>query len=140
MFVTQSPCWVRGALRIIIMEKQKPHLPLSQTQRTQATASLFRSHSTGLPGTVTHSVHGQAWGLNGAESRPPSACQTTCLGAGLCPTAGVIDSAFRNALDGLAAVSLRAEPFNPPSSPRQIKNHPVQISGCAQMVVCQKQP
>lgn len=89
---------------------------------------------------VTHSVHGQAWGLNGDESRPLSACQTTCLAAGLCPTAGVIYSAFRNALDGLAAVSLRAEPFNPPSSPCQVKNNPVQKCGCAPMVVCQKQP
>lgn len=113
-----------------------PHRP----SRHRPLSSLFRSHSTGLPGTVTHSVHGQAWGLNGDESRPPSACQTTCFGAGLCPTAGVIYSAFRNAPDGLAAVSLRAEPFNPSSSPRQVKNNPVQKSGCAPMVVCQKQP
>lgn len=92
-----------------------------------------------------HSVHGQAWGLTGTwgggekgESSPPSACQTTCLGAGLCPTAGAIYSAFRNALYGRAAVSFRAEPFKPPSSPGQVKNSPVQKSRCVQMGVCQK--
>lgn len=45
-----------------------PHRP----SRHRPLSSLCRSHSTGLPGTVTHGVHSQAWGLNGDESRPPS--------------------------------------------------------------------